>query len=222
MSKRTKGYRLTENGRYRAEIYENGRLTNLGTFREESAAAEAYKLASENRLRRSIMKHGYCVEDGILYRDDYTVFNDGSIFGPSGNKMRFSENSRGYLQCSINNRTEEIHRIIAKCFIPNPYNKPQVNHIDGNKKNNSVENLEWATPKENTRHAYDIGLARGNPKYGMSNGRSKLNPEKVKFIREQYRNPDNHYTMKDLAEMLDIGKNAIFNIIHNKTWTNIE
>lgn len=66
----------------------------------------------------------------------------------------------GYLTTVINNKTLQIHRIIAQTFIPNPENKPLVNHKDGNKHNNDVNNLEWVTDSENTKHAYKMELIK--------------------------------------------------------------
>lgn len=57
-------------------------------------------------------------------------------------------------------KTQKLHRVIAQTFIPNIFNKPEVNHEDGNKANNMVENLSWATSKENVNHAFRTGLSK--------------------------------------------------------------
>lgn len=75
-------------------------------------------------------------------------------------------------------RYYQIHRLVAQAFIPNHQNKPQVNHIDGNKINNHVENLEWVTGSENVQHAYNNNLHK--IPFGEKNPNATLNWENVK------------------------------------------
>ena len=75
-------------------------------------------------------------------------------------KTSVESNGYGVVRLSLNNKVETkfVHRIVAEHFIPNPHNKPCVNHKDGNKLNNHIDNLEWVTYKENMAHALEMGL----------------------------------------------------------------
>lgn len=98
-------------------------------------------------------------------------------------------------------KRNNTHRIVAQTFVPNPENKPEVNHIDGHTLNNHVSNLEWATRSENEQHAYNMGLA----KQGEAHGLAKLTNEQVRYIRD---NPDN-FTGKKLAQMFGVCETTI-------------
>lgn len=93
----------------------------------------------------------------------YEISNLGNIKNVIKNKLlKFGKHNQGYLQVSLskNNKktTFKIHRLIAIYFIDNPNNYKIINHVDGNKLNNSIENLEWCTSKHNNEHAYKLGL----------------------------------------------------------------
>lgn len=100
--------------------------------------------------------------------------------------LKFGYNKQGYQNLKFTNggnycESHRVNRLVALHFCDNPDNKPEVNHIDGNKQNNHHSNLEWVTPKENVKHAFDTGLNKGSK--GEKHGCSKLNEMQVRTIR---------------------------------------
>lgn len=105
-----------------------------------------------------------------------------------------------------------VHRLVATHFIPNPENKPTVNHIDGNKLNNEKSNLDWNTRSENSKHGFNNGLIKS--KYGSSNGNAKLTPEQV----EQIRKLKGQKTQKEIGIMFGISQAQVSNLHTKKVW----
>ena len=107
------------------------------------------------------------------------------------------------------------HRAVAMAFIENPDDKPFVNHIDADRMNNSVDNLEWVTAQENSDHAKKLNLF--NPLRGEDVVNSKLTEYDVADIRNLY----GIQRQVDLAETYGVSKSTISDIIHWRTWKHI-
>lgn len=97
--------------------------------------------------------------------EDYSISNWGNVYSHKRKRiLKPTNTTKGYIQVHLSKNgsvvNAPIHRLVAQNFIDNPDNKPQVNHIDGNKRNNRVDNLEWCINSENQQHALKIGLRK--------------------------------------------------------------
>jgi hypothetical protein len=142
----------------------------------------------------------------------YTVTKDGKVFNSKGQKLTGSEVT-GYRSIRVGGRNgfwKLIHRWVAELYIPNPENKPEVNHKDGNKQNNKVSNLEWVTPSENMLHAYETKL-----NYCST---SKLTLSDARSIRKRYVPRCNIHGQRAMAREFNVTLPVIQLILKNKTY----
>ena len=172
----------------------------------------------------------------------YQIGSCGNIRNKNNGRINvpFDRNRTGYVRAILfdgngGKKRYFVHRLVAQAFIPNPENKPQVNHIDGDKTNNCVENLEWATRSENMKHAYyalkrEIGFAfgKGGSEVVWNKGKNirTLRPEigkkiaAAKTIRYSSRNVDiitlykAGHKVKDIAQQYGLCKRQVHTIIH--------
>lgn len=117
--------------------------------------------------------------------------------------------------------TFAIHQLVAQAFIPNPKNKRTVNHIDGNKLNNNVTNLEWATYSENLEHAYKTGLRTSVSlkAVGQKNYKRKLKPEQVINIKRLL--AEGNLTHKEIANQFNVARRTITEIKSGRRWKHL-
>lgn len=141
-----------------------------------------------------------------------------------GHSLTAHKNSSGYYRVNLNiygnSQSFFVHRLVALCFVDNPYNKEFVNHKDGNKLNNRSDNLEWCSRSENELHAWRTGLKNKNTvgTKGEKHGMHKLSQKDVDYIRSVHKPYDKKFGTKPLALQFSVAPQTITNIVNYKNW----
>lgn len=131
---------------------------------------------------------------GTIKSLDKKIKNKNGYRKMNGKIMKAKVDKYGYFRIGLTKDKKQkfyqVHRLVAQTFIPNPNDFPVINHIDGDKQNNHISNLEWCTYKENTKHAYKIGLKIGKSAEhkGNKNPNRKLNEKEVISILNDKKN----------------------------------
>jgi hypothetical protein len=142
-----------------------------------------------------------------------------------GNQTRIMKpalDARGYLRTMIKKDcgktgTIKMHRLVAQAYLPNPNNLAEVNHKDGVKTNNAVENLEWMSHLQNVLHSFTIGVQSNK---GSKNPIAKLTEDQVREIRATYvRKKGNR---KIFAERYGVAEGTIKGVVLGKSWTHVK
>ena len=171
------------------------------------------------------------MEENVVWRQiilpgegstNYEVSNKGDVRRIGKDKILSKYVDRdGYLHSSIirpNGKQYHpgIHRFVGLAFIPNPENKPEINHKDGNKQNNRVENLEWVTTQENIQHAFDTHLKEAVK--GEDNSLSIYSEEQIRRVCELL---EKKCRAKDISELVGVDRKYITDIKYGKRWRHI-
>lgn len=149
----------------------------------------------------------------------YQVSNYGKIIGLRGRLLSLHIAKDGYVPTAIKDydgkKIHGIHRVVATVFLPNPDNLPEVNHIDGVKHNNRVDNLEWCTKSENQQHEVRVLKQRN----GTKNCKNKLTEEQVIQIYNLCKEGEMKY--KDIAKLFGVIPEQIHRIVQGVNWKDL-
>ena len=204
------------------------------TYREIAKLLARTKGSVESRGARLLGTKGLNLvghvdgEDWRVIKDfpDYAVSNLGRVCNlKTGVVLSPTENTQGYLKVSLYRdrklKTHVVHRLVAEAFISRPDKlRDYVNHKDGNKKNNSKENLEWVLPVENTKHAIDTGLMDVNR--GEQSHLAKLDDRVVHEICRRLKNGESQMSIwRSIKDTYKVSVRAIGFIKQGQTWKHI-
>jgi hypothetical protein len=153
---------------------------------------------------------------GRIRTNEYYVKNRYGERVVSGRIKKLNNHNQGYLIVSFFRfgKTKLVHRIVATHFIPNPNNLEFVNHKNGDKKDNQVENLEWCTRQQNEDHAFSTGLKNSSE---SANTMSKLNESQVLEIRAN----NGVLSKKELSDKYGVHIATINRVLNRSIWNHI-
>lgn len=156
----------------------------------------------------------------IEYKGEYKISDNGLVYSLKSNKLlSINLTSNGYVYVMLSKKgkqkTHRIHRLVAEAFIPNPENKCDVNHIDSNRTNNVLKNLEWATRSENLRHC----VKTRNIIDGENNYRAKYKRWQIIIMRYLYH--EKKWKGKTIAKVMNIKESNVFQICSYKRYAKI-
>lgn len=160
----------------------------------------------------------------MIFKQEYRIDTKGNIWTPFRGWSLMSQmtNKQGYKEIFLytenyGRKSFKIHRLVMETFKPiKNSSELQVNHIDGNKSNNDINNLEWCTRSENILHAFKTGLEQ-KPK-GEKNGSHKLTDLEVQDICERLSRKE---TLQSIADIYHVSKATIGHIKQRRNWTHI-
>lgn len=156
---------------------------------------------------------------------NYKVSVDGTIIGKRGKPMKGCIDHCGYLEVTISCYPQKskrvlVHRLILSTFKPvENMENLQVNHINGIKTDNRLDNLEWCTRSENLKHAYKMGLEKRM--LGEKHHSHKLTVENVKYIKKHYVKYHKQYGATALARKFNVDRTTVSDVVNGKTWKEV-
>ena len=155
----------------------------------------------------------------MLRHLNYAITEQGEVYSAKTKKyLKHSTSNTGYSTVYVDGKNRLLHRLLAETFIPNPDNLPCVNHKDGNKLNNELNNLEWCTYGDNERHAYRTGLKHCGDRKGDKAFNRKLTSDQVAYIKKVYKKGDSTYGGRALAKIFNVSESCISSIMLGHSW----
>ncbi len=180
-----------------------------------------YSLIAVKRqqLDRLLDSNYYLEEGEILIAHPnlpFYISSKGNVFNCFKVKVICNKTSKGYMTLSCNRKTIFVHRLVLESFVG--FSNLTVNHLDGIKDNNKLENLEYITQKENNLHSIEV---LGNHQRGSKNKKAKLTEEQVIEIYKAYRPRNKEYGLQALANKYGVDVSLIHLITSGKTWQHV-